>query len=64
MKTIISADRTCDLTEELYAKYGIETIPYHIILGGMQYRDSERPVYSLCQKSGTGGKASHAGDVR
>ena len=40
MKTIISADRTCDLTEELYAQYGIETVPYHIILGGKQYRDN------------------------
>ena len=40
MKTIISADRTCDLTEELYAQYGIETVPYHIILGGTQYRDN------------------------
>lgn len=40
MKTIISADRTCDLTDEVYEKYSVETIPYHIILDGKEYLDN------------------------
>lgn len=40
MKIILSADRTCDLTEELKEKYQVETIPYHISPEGKDYTDS------------------------
>lgn len=41
MKIILSADRTCDLTEELREKYQVETMPYHIHLEGKEYIDNE-----------------------
>lgn len=40
MKIILSADRTCDITEEIRTQYNIETIPYHIILENKEYRDN------------------------
>lgn len=40
MKIILSADRTCDLTQGLKEQYQIETIPYHISLEGRDYTDS------------------------
>ncbi|MGN0350027.1 MAG: DegV family protein [Roseburia sp.] len=40
MKIILSADRTCDLTEELRETYGVEMIPYHISLEGKDYTDN------------------------
>lgn len=39
-KIMISAEKTCDLGEELLARYDIKTIPYHIILEGKDYSDS------------------------
>lgn len=41
MNIILSADRTCDLTEALRAEYKVETIPYHISLEGRDYTDNE-----------------------
>lgn len=37
---IISADSTCDLGEELRARYGIRFFPYHITSGGKDYLDN------------------------
>ena len=34
MKVIISADRTCDLPNEVQQKFNVPLIPYHIILEG------------------------------
>ena len=39
MKVIISADRTCDLPNEVQQKYNVPLIPYHIILEGKDYLD-------------------------
>lgn len=40
MKIILSADSTCDLTEELRNKYQVSTMPYHIHLEGKDYIDN------------------------
>lgn len=40
MNIILSADRTCDLTQELCDSLKIYTIPYHIELEGHDYQDS------------------------
>ena len=40
MKTIISADRTCDLNKELLNTYNVHTIPYSIELDGEHYYDN------------------------
>ncbi len=39
-KVILSADRTCDLGEELRERYNLNFIPYHIILNNNEYIDS------------------------
>lgn len=39
-KIKITCDSTCDLTVELYEKYGVEVIPLGITLGESLYRDS------------------------
>ena len=39
-KIKITCDSTCDLTKELYEKYGIEVIPLGITLGEALYLDS------------------------
>lgn len=38
-KIILTADSTCDLSEELIKKYNVVTIPLHISLGGKMYDD-------------------------
>ena len=38
-KIILSADSTCDLGDELKAKYQVHYYPFHIILGDKQYQD-------------------------
>lgn len=38
-KIILSADSTCDLGEELGARYEINYFPLHIVLDGKQYKD-------------------------
>lgn len=40
MKIILSADSTCDLTEELRNQYQVNTMPYHIHLEGKDYVDN------------------------
>ena len=37
---ILSADSTCDLGEELKARYNVHYYPFHIILEGKQYQDN------------------------
>ncbi len=39
-KVILSADSTCDLGEELKARYNVQYYPFHIILEGKQYQDN------------------------
>jgi len=39
MKIKLTADSTCDLSEELCARYGVKTIPLHVSLGERQLRD-------------------------
>lgn len=39
-KVILSADSTCDLSEEWIEKYKVQIQPLHIILDGKDYRDS------------------------
>lgn len=39
-KVILSADSTCDLGEELKARYHVEYYPFHIILEGKDYQDN------------------------
>ena len=39
-KVILSADSTCDLGEELKARYDVHYYPFHIILEGQQYQDN------------------------
>lgn len=38
-KIILSADSTCDLSEELLSRYNAVTVPLHIILGDKSYED-------------------------
>ncbi len=39
-KVILSADSTCDLGEELKARYNVQYYPFHIILEGKDYQDN------------------------
>lgn len=39
-KVILSADATCDLTDELREKYEVNCIPYHIVLDEIDYVDN------------------------
>lgn len=39
MSVKIISDSTCDLSPELIAKYGIQIIPLHIVLGDQEYAD-------------------------
>ncbi|MBQ9679269.1 MAG: DegV family protein [Ruminococcus sp.] len=38
-KVIITADISCDLNWELEQRYGVTTIPLHIVIGGKSYED-------------------------
>ena len=40
LNIILSADRTCDLTQDLCDLFDVHTIPYHIELEGKDYQDS------------------------
>lgn len=40
LEIILSADSTCDLTEELRNQYQVHTMPYHIHLEGKDYIDN------------------------
>ena len=37
----IISDSTCDLSQELVEKYGIDILPLHILLGDAEYRDGK-----------------------
>ena len=37
----IISDSTCDLSQELLEKYGIDILPLHILLGDAEYRDGK-----------------------
>ena len=39
-KVILSADSTCDLSEELKARYDVHYYPFHILLEGKDYQDN------------------------
>jgi len=53
-KIILSADSTCDLSESLKQKYGVNTYPLHVILGEKEYKDgvdiSALDIYSAYEK--------------
>lgn len=40
MTVVLSADRTCDLSEELLLEFQVSTIPYHIHMGETEYTDN------------------------
>lgn len=40
MQIILSADSTCDLTEEMRSEFDVHTMPYHIHLEGKDYIDN------------------------
>ena len=39
MAVILSADRTCDLSDALREKYDVRTIPFHVMLDNKEYLD-------------------------
>ena len=47
----IISDSTCDLSPELIAKYDIDILPLHILLGEDEYEDGKNitpeQIYSL-----------------
>ena len=38
-KIVVTADSTCDLGEELKARYNVQYMPLHVVLDGQQYND-------------------------
>ena len=38
-KVVITADITCDLNWDLEQRYGVTTVPLHIVIGGKSYED-------------------------
>ncbi len=40
MSVVISADRTCDLTQDMLEANDVKTVPYHIVLDGKEYLDN------------------------
>ena len=38
-KIVVTADSTCDLGEELKARYNVHYMPLHVVLDGQQYND-------------------------
>lgn len=55
-KIKITCDSTCDLTQEIYQKYGVEVLPLGITLGEETYRDgvdvSAPDVFNYVKKTG------------
>ena len=53
---IITADSTCDLSEELISKYDIKIVPLHIIMGDTTYSDgvdlSAVQIFDYVEKTG------------
>lgn len=40
MAVVISADRTCDLNNDMLEEFDVETVPYHIVLDDKEYTDN------------------------
>ena len=55
-KILLSADSTCDLGDELKARYKVEYFPLHIILDGKDYRDNvdidPATIFEMYRKKG------------
>ena len=58
----ICSDSTCDLSDEIVQKYGINIIPLHIVLGDKEYRDrveiSQEEIFEWADKNRTTPKTS------
>ncbi|MCR5405310.1 MAG: DegV family protein [Lachnospiraceae bacterium] len=58
----ICSDSTCDLSDEIVQKYGINIIPLHIVLGDREYRDrveiSQEEIFEWADKNRTTPKTS------
>lgn len=61
----IISDSTCDLTQELLAKYDVEIVPLHILLGDKEYEDGKSitpdEIYQWSDANNTTPKTSAAG---
>lgn len=61
----IMSDSTCDLSQELLAKYDVETVPLHILLGEKEYEDGRSitpdEIYAWSDAHGETPKTSAAG---
>lgn len=61
----IISDSTCDLTQELLAKYDVEIVPLHILLGDKEYEDGKSitpdEIYEWSDANNTTPKTSAAG---
>lgn len=58
----VCSDSTCDLSDEIVQKYGINIIPLHIVLGDKEYRDrveiSQEEIFEWADKNRTTPKTS------
>lgn len=61
----VISDSTCDLSQELLEKYGVEIVPLHILLGDEEYEDGKSitpdEIYRWSDESGATPKTSAAG---
>ncbi len=61
----ILSDSTCDLSHELVAKYNVEIVPLHILLGDREYEDGKsitpEQIYEWSDANGVTPKTSAAG---
>ena len=63
-KIIIATDSTCDLSQEIIQKYGIEIIPLYVNFGDKVYKDLEEmnidKMYEMVSTTGVYPKTSAA----
>lgn len=56
MKIKITADSTCDLSEQLVQKYGVGIVPLHVILGDKSFSDGvdivPQDIFNYVEKTG------------
>lgn len=61
----VISDSTCDLSQELLAKYDVEIVPLHILLGDKEYEDGKSitpdEIYEWSDANNTTPKTSAAG---
>lgn len=61
----IISDSTCDLSQELIARYNIEIVPLHILLGEQEYEDGKSitpdEIYAWSDENGATPKTSAVG---